>query len=368
VDLTRIFSRRAAALEQEAAEASRRRAEAAPLVSELLALPAGRRPERVRRAARGKPARIAQTLLFASREAAEPDTGRVLAELALVAAQEIAAEQPAALVEELRAEVSCQIADCRRRSGDLAGSEEELGRAAAHLAGAVDSLERALFCRHLARLRRDQGRWDEALALFDRAADVAESQGATEEAAGSLAAKGEIELWLLDPDEALETLTYASSLVPVGPRRLALRVQQGIALAYAYLGRYAQAWMAVAFARRTFAPQEGSIEGLELTLLGGELAEGEGELEAAEKHFADAWRGLLRHREPHAAAIAGLHLARSTCGSAAAATCRAWWPRWPSSRSRRAYIPPSSPPSKPSARQPGKERPPSSSPASSPTT
>ncbi|HXO19060.1 MAG TPA: hypothetical protein VOA87_03950, partial [Thermoanaerobaculia bacterium] len=162
------------------------------------------------------------------------------------------------------------------------------------------STERADLSRFLARLRRDQRRWDEALALFCRASDLL-----------SGLEKGEVELWMLDSDEALETFSLADSLLPQNPTPgLVLRIQQGIARSYAYQNRFARAWQDLASMRRRFALGEDTVEGLALMLLDGELAEGEGDLKVAEDRLWQAWQGLFALGEPHLAAIAAIQLAR----------------------------------------------------------
>ncbi|HYN23182.1 MAG TPA: tetratricopeptide repeat protein [Thermoanaerobaculia bacterium] len=77
---------------------------------------------------------------------------------------------PPRLLEELRARAWGELADARRRSGDLAGAEELLRRAELHLLrGTGDRLQRARLLERKAALRLAQERTEEAARLFGRA-------------------------------------------------------------------------------------------------------------------------------------------------------------------------------------------------------
>ncbi|HXO19607.1 MAG TPA: hypothetical protein VOA87_06735 [Thermoanaerobaculia bacterium] len=314
VDYSGVLTRREGEVKKTAALLKRRQAAAEPLIAKVMATPPDRRVEELREVARVDPWAVGWAFLRASREALPGNPGRAesLARLAGVAIEEMdPVQHPAGLSEAFLAEALCQVAEACRLRGDLAQAEEELGRATEHLIGATDSTERADLSRFLARLRRDQRRWDEALALFGRASDLLSSLGRLYDAAEALAEKGEVELWMLDPDEALETFSMADSLLPQNPPTgLVLRIHQGIARSYAYQNRFARAWQDLAAVRRRFALGEDTVEGLALTLLDGELAEGEGEVKVAEERLWRAWQGLFALGEPHLAAIAAIQLAR----------------------------------------------------------
>jgi tetratricopeptide (TPR) repeat protein len=72
----------------------------------------------------------------------------------------------------LKARACVLAADARRRERDLEEAEAWFRRALQHLIGPPDCLERAFYCRHLALLRQDQGRLDEAVGLLWRAARI----------------------------------------------------------------------------------------------------------------------------------------------------------------------------------------------------
>jgi len=307
-----VLSRREIAVGRMVAEIARRRAAAEWQVAKLEAAPPESHAGLILQAAREDAWATAAVLLELSRAAlpGDPPRAEALARLAAVAAAEMdAAGQPVPAAE-LQSEVACQVAEACRLGGGLERAEEELARAAAHLDDAVDGIGRGQFRAGLARLRRDQRRWDEALALFARAADLFERHGNGLDAAVALGDKGKLELRMWEPAEAWESFELAASLVPRGPVALALGLQRGLALTCALENHIPQAWQILAAASRRFPPEPGSREDLELTLVGGELSESEGDLRGAEQKVAAAFQGFLALGEWHAAAIAGLHVAR----------------------------------------------------------
>ena len=87
-----------------------------------------------------------------------------------VAARIDSAVHPPLLVEELKARAWTCYADARRVAGDLAGAEEALRRAEAHLLrGTGDRLEKARLLERKAVLRSGQDRTEEAARLLSRA-------------------------------------------------------------------------------------------------------------------------------------------------------------------------------------------------------
>lgn len=73
---------------------------------------------------------------------------------------------------ELQAQAHCELGETWRRLGSPAWAEKGFDQAARALQGSPDVLVRALYCDRLARLRADQRRLDEAVALFGRAASL----------------------------------------------------------------------------------------------------------------------------------------------------------------------------------------------------
>jgi tetratricopeptide (TPR) repeat protein len=193
---------RLAALEQE-------RREAPALVAELLALPEARRSAAAASARLATP-EVVWRLLEVSRGAAPAAALRQLAQGRKIAMHLAALRPAASLPVQLRVEVSCEIAHRQIDAGDP-------GAAAAYLREAEAALRpdlgyaRALYCRALARLRRTERRWEEALALGDRAVRLLDEHGSTSEMAAALVEQG----WLLlDAGEADEAAPLFERALP----------------------------------------------------------------------------------------------------------------------------------------------------------
>src|SRR6202035_1775282 len=193
VDYSGVLTRRESEAKKTAALLKRRQAAAEPLIAKVMAAPPDLRVEQLREVARVDPWAVGWAFLRASREALPGNAERaeLLARLARGAIEERhPGQHRAGLSEAFLAEALCRVAEACRLRGDLAQGEVELGRATAHLIGATDSTERADLSWFFARLRRDQRRWDEALALFGRAVDLLSALRSLYDAAEALAEKG----------------------------------------------------------------------------------------------------------------------------------------------------------------------------------
>jgi hypothetical protein len=159
-------------LERVRSNLDRERAQAPDLISELLALPAEQRRERLARDARYHTWGVCELLLARSTEAADPAEAEGLAALTLTGADQLdRARHAAALIEDLQARAWAAAGGARQRQGDLAGAEEALRAGAACLAqGTGDLLVEARLLEFEAALRREQGRPGEAAALLKMAA------------------------------------------------------------------------------------------------------------------------------------------------------------------------------------------------------
>lgn len=199
----------------------RGRAEAERQVAELLARPPAERLALLRREPRLGTWQVAERLLrcAADAPAADPASALALAELAAEAVARLDREAHSeGLLRELEAEAHLRLAEARRIGGGL----DDLDRADAHLrqaheiAGPDPWPERGEFCRTLARLRQDQGRSDEALALFGRASDLLEDSGRTGEAIAARAEEGTLDLDLWRVEEAAAAFDTVAALC-LGP-------------------------------------------------------------------------------------------------------------------------------------------------------
>jgi tetratricopeptide (TPR) repeat protein len=102
------------------------------------------------------------------------------------------------------------LAEVERRVGRPEVAEDLLKQAVVELQDEPFTLEaRVSLCRSWAALRRDQGRLDEALALLERAAAIAEELGSYEELAHLRLAEGWILLEEIEPERALLSLREA---------------------------------------------------------------------------------------------------------------------------------------------------------------
>jgi len=148
----------------------------------------------------------------------------------------------------------CLVADARRRQGDLSGSDQEFAAVASRLDELpLDAWERAMYCRRLAALRREQGRADEVLGLLQRAADLFQLLQKERPAADSLCEAAELWLDAEEPESALaHFLECVDAFEPTEEPLLAIRIRHGMALAYAQLCQAVQAEGALRKARALY--------------------------------------------------------------------------------------------------------------------
>lgn len=165
------------------------------------------------------------------------DRAERLATLALVVAAVLEPED-AERAAAFRSGVWREMAAMRRLRGDLARAGEAMREAERYLRQASDADERAAFCRELAELRRAETRYEEALALFERAAGLFGDYGQLEDQAAAWIAEGDLHLRLADPARALPPFESAARLAEEGlDAGLALSAAIGAATALLAQGR-----------------------------------------------------------------------------------------------------------------------------------
>jgi tetratricopeptide (TPR) repeat protein len=206
---------------------ARERREAPALVDELLSRPQPR-------SAAADPLlatpEVVWQLLERSREQGEAAAALPLLRLARQIAVHLAALRPeAALPRQLRVEVACETAQRLLDRADPAAAAAALREAPALLCP-EDGYARALYCLALARLRRVERRWEEALALGERALRLLADHGSGVERAAA-----EVELgWTLldagDADVALPLFERALEQVETVPFS-AISCRLGLAVA-----------------------------------------------------------------------------------------------------------------------------------------
>jgi len=196
-------------LDAKLAAVERERREAPGLVAELLALPEARRSAAATDARFATP-EVVWRLLEVSRDAVPAAALRQLGQARKIAIHLGALRPAASLPVQLRVEVSCEIAHRQLDGGDMAAAAASLREAAAALRPDV-GYARALYCRALARLRRAEHRWEEALALGDRAVHLLDDHGSASEMAAAIVEQG----WLLlDAGEADEAVPLFERALP----------------------------------------------------------------------------------------------------------------------------------------------------------
>lgn len=284
------------------------------LLAALRLLPAESRSAKVAELARAHPWPVAAALLDAARSPAHELAERAeLARLALLAAAEIPEGQGSTeTLATVHLEIRLELARIARLRLDGEQADREIVEAARFLEVALDPLAHAGFCCELARLRRDQQRADEALALFERAASLYEDHDRQQEQAEALLDKGELELYLFLPQAAAESFDLAATLVPDG--RLAsatvVRALRGSTSSLTALGRLEEARRLLAGAVEGLGGRLDPADALELAALQARLAADAGDLRSAESQLELAARGLLDLGEARRAAVVYAELAR----------------------------------------------------------
>lgn len=154
-------------------------------------------------------------------------------EIATVVTANLTADAPeASLGWQLFVAVRCARVHRLLDTADRPSAVRELRRAARLLAPEL-GYGRALFCRALARLRREQRRWEEALALAARAATLLDHYGSTLETGRAQIDQG----WaLLDAGEPSEALPVFEAALPLVEREQAWAVSGHLGLAVALAG------------------------------------------------------------------------------------------------------------------------------------
>jgi tetratricopeptide (TPR) repeat protein len=206
------------------------------------------------------------------------------------------------------------IGEALRLRGDLSGAGGELAAAHRHLELLpIGSPERGDYCRLLARLRGDEGRGDEALALLLRAAEVFEDLAERARLAECRLEQGRL---LLDEVEARAALgAFEEAAVwfrsPETFREW-LDARRGLALCYAELNRDERALNLVEELKQAVAARP-PLDRLRVGLVEAEVAQSLDDPPRAAVLLAELWPALYREGEVYLAVdalldLAGLHV------------------------------------------------------------
>ncbi len=199
-----------------------------------------------------------------------------------------------ALEASLTAATLVQLAEVRRLEGRLDAAEEALGAIPAQLADCHDLFERARLCRELGLLRRDQGRFEEALALLARACRLfARIEDRRREAEVQLE-RAELELEVFEPAEALEGYLAVARSAPLDlAPHLRARAVRGAAWCLVVLEGSDRAWSFVSEIRTRWRWSPRSWEGLALRRVEGELLLARDDMAAASDALVESLDGFL---------------------------------------------------------------------------
>jgi tetratricopeptide (TPR) repeat protein len=217
-----------------------------------------------------------------------------------------ARDRAAHLHRQLLVEVRCARAHRLLDMSDRTAAARELRRAAGELEPDL-GYGRALYCRALARLRREQRHWEEALALGERAVVLLEDYGSTLEAGQAQVEQGWTLLEAGDPEEALPLLEAAMPLVE-GMQPWMVTGRLGLAVALRERGDPEGAGRLLAAADQLIGGVMEPGMRLHLRRLAAEAARRCGHSCSALRRLGRVVTGLLAMGEDHEAAGALLEL------------------------------------------------------------
>lgn len=287
------------------------RRQAAPLVAELLALPADERQAALAADSRFRSFFVAFRLLERSWPMEDAAASEALSRLAAAIAEDLDGTGPAAGVEEGLAIGSwCAVAEACRRLGRLEAAEEAFVRAAPHLEKSADPTDNAEYCGWLAQLRRDQRRSDEAMALLERAATLFGQAGQLRDQAMVLADLAAVHLDEEDVDGAVVVLDRLLALGPaaVDPG-LAAGPAGGLAGCLAALGDALQGRRILAALAERPARRRSAVDRAVLARTEGLIAAFARQEHQAEVLLREAWNAFHRCGAAGYALLVGLDLA-----------------------------------------------------------
>jgi tetratricopeptide (TPR) repeat protein len=230
--------------------------------------------------------------LLAHSEAESPPLALQLIDLAADIALRLAGVQPeTSLYRQLIVEARCARADRLLDVLDLGGTLRELRRAETILTPDI-TYARALYCRSLARLRRHQQRWEEALSLAARAVALFADHATLVELGRAQIDQAWILLETGEPDEAVPLFELALPQVGGAPSCLAIG-QLGLAVARLESGLTRDVKQLLAGADGAIAVVEHAETRLRLRWLAAQIARRCGRSWSALRRFSGVLSGLL---------------------------------------------------------------------------
>lgn len=307
----RAFARMAEQVQSATALVEEGRRQAEPLVAELLALPREERLARLEADPRFRTFFVAWKLVELSWQAEEAAEAESLGRLAASIAEGLKGTGPSEGVEEgLAIGAWCSVGEACRRLGALDAAEEAFLRAIPHLEKSIDPAESAELCRWLARLRRDQRRFDEAMALQERSAALFSAAGQVRDQAMALT---DLAAAHLDQDDVDMAVAAFDRVLTLGPAAvdpgLGLGVGWGIAGCLAALNDPLQARRILASVAERPARRRTAVDRAILARTEGLIAAFSRQEHQAEVLLREAWNAFHRTGARGYAILTGLDLA-----------------------------------------------------------
>jgi len=242
----------------------------------------------------------------------DPAFGEHLGLLALRLADHLDRERYGAKrISDLQARAWSYVGNACRLKFDLQGAEEAIGRAYFYLKkGTRDGLERAIFLDLKASLRRDQRRFDEALRLLRRAADLFLTYGEQHRAGRSLVNLATVHHHSGDPEAAIPLLHRALPLIDAEREpRLLLCARHNLIDYTAGIGHFLEAQKLYQDARPLYRSFNEPWVQNRRRWVRGKIARGLGQLKRAETQLSSARDGFMAEGIPYDTALVSLELA-----------------------------------------------------------
>ncbi len=297
---------------QEAQE--RERTVAAQLWDELEHHPANRQQMLVRNSTRFANVALCETILAKSHAACfqDPQHGATLAQLATIVVERVAEGCAAVEIGGLAARAWGALANARRVAGDHAAAERALATAEELLEDdpLPDSLDRARVLDWKASLRRDQGRFAEAMQLLDRVIAIHRRTGQRHMLGRALAQKGLACQVAGDVESAIDLLQRAlEHLDPREEPRQLLVANHNLIYCLNETGRHREAFTRLFHTRPLYLEHGGRLGLVRLRYLEGKVAAGLGRMAQATAAFREVHDSFLQLELDYDAALVALDLA-----------------------------------------------------------
>ncbi|HKH48694.1 MAG TPA: hypothetical protein VKM72_28855 [Thermoanaerobaculia bacterium] len=307
----RAFARMAERVGRAVSQVDEERRQADSLAAELVALPRSERQAAVAAEPRFRTFFVSWRLLERSWLAEDAAESESLGRLAASIAERLDGAGPGGSAEQgLAVGAWCAVGEACRRLERLDAAEEAFVRASSHLEKSVDPTDNAEYCRCLARLRRSQRRFDEAMALLERAATLFGGAGQARDQALTLADLASILLKEEDVDSAVIMLDRVLALGPaaVDPG-LASGPGEGLAGCLVALGDPLQGRRILAALAERPGRRRTAVDRAVLARTEGLIAAFARQEHQAEVLLREAWNAFHRSAAAGYALLVGLDLA-----------------------------------------------------------